>query len=414
LAIKDSAGIGCLDLEISGIPEDWETVKLKEIISLEYGKGLSERNRERGLFPVVGSNGVVGFHNLALVKGPGIVVGRKGTIGAVSLIKLDFWPIDTTYYIRILNKEISLKWLFFALVKLNLPKLSMSDVVPGLKRELVYNLKLLIPPLPEQKKIAEIISTVDQGIEKVDEAIKKTQRLKNGLMQELLTKGIGHKEFKDTETCGERSRTIGKIPKEWEVVSLRDTVEEIKNGFASGKRDEDGITQIRMNNVTTDGRLIFDSYLKVPIPENLDEWLLRKGDFLFNNTNSYDLVGKSTVFKDAPFYCTFSNHFTRIRFNKRLVLPELILYHFLILWQKGYFKSVAIRHVGQSAVHTDYLLRLQIPLPPLQEQQRIAEILSTVDGRLDLFRKRKERLERTKKGLMNDLLTGRKRVRLEA
>jgi type I restriction enzyme S subunit len=292
-------------------------------------------------------------------------------------------------------------------------KMMVGGQYPALSTSQVENIRIPIPSLPEQKKIAEILSTVDQGIEKVDEAIKKTQRLKNGLMQELLTKGIGHKDFKETETCGERSRTIGKIPKEWEVVSLRDTVEEIKNGFASGKRDEDGITQIRMNNVTTDGRLIFDSYLKVPIPENLDEWLLRKGDFLFNNTNSYDLVGKSTVFKDAPFYCTFSNHFTRIRFNKRLVLPELILYHFLILWQKGYFKSVAIRHVGQSAVHTDYLLRLQIPLPPLQEQQRIAEILSIVDGRLDLFRKRKERLERTKKGLMNDLLTGKKRVQLE-
>ncbi len=155
----------------------------------------------------------------------------------------------------------------------------------------------------------------------------------------------------------------GGMPEGWEVIRLGDAVEELKNGFASGKRDENGIVQIRMNNVTTDGRLIFDSYLKVPVPENVNYWLLKKGDFLFNNTNSIDLVGKSTIFNNASFPCTFSNHFTRLRFKKELVLPELILYHFLILWEKSYFKSVAIRHVGQSAVHTEYLLKLQIPFP---------------------------------------------------
>ena len=153
------------------------------------------------------------------------------------------------------------------------------------------------------------------------------------------------------------------LPKGWQVVKLGDVIEELKNGFASGKRDENGIVQIRMNNVTTDGRLIFDSYLKVPVPENLNYWLLKKGDLLFNNTNSIDLVGKSTLFNGAPFSCTFSNHFTRLRFKKEMVLPELILYHFLILWKNDYFKSVAIQHVGQSAVHTSYLLKLEIPLP---------------------------------------------------
>ncbi len=269
-----------------------------------------------------------------------------------------------------------------------------------------YLLKLQIPlpPLPEQRRIAEVLGTVDSAIQKVGGAIAGTERLKKGLMQRLLTRGIGHERFKETE--------VGRVPEEWEVVRLGDAIEELKNGFASGKRDENGTVQIRMNNVTTDGRLIFESYLKVPVPENINYWLLKKGDFLFNNTNSIDLVGKSTIFNDAPFQCTFSNHFTRLRFKKELVLSELILYHFLILWEMGYFKSVAIRHVGQSAVHTEYLLKLQIPLPPLPEQRRIAEILSAADRKLELERRRKEKLERVKKGLMNELLTGRKRVKI--
>jgi len=195
------------------------------------------------------------------------------------------------------------------------------------------------------------------------------------------------------------------LPKGWQVVKLGDAIEELKNGFASGKRDDNGIVQIRMNNVTTDGRLIFDSYLKVPVPENINNWLLKNGDLLFNNTNSIDLVGKSTIFNEAPFSCTFSNHFTRLRFKKEMVLPELILYHFLILWKNDYFKSVAIRHVGQSAVHTSYLLKLQIPLPPLPEQRRIAEVLGTVDSAIQKVGGAIESTERLKKGLMQRLLT---------
>jgi len=210
--------------------------------------------------------------------------------------------------------------------------------------------------------------------------------------------------YKMYNNSSERTE-INRIPKDWNVMRLESLIDEIKNGFASGRRDENGIVQIRMNNVTTDGQLALDSYLKVPIPENVNDWVLKEGDFLFNNTNSYDLVGKSTIFKSAPFKCTFSNHFTRIRFKQNLIIPEIILYHFILLWQKGYFRSIAIRHVGQSAVHTKYLLKLKLPLPPLPEQKKIAEILSTVDNAIEKVDEAISKTERLKKGLMQDLLT---------
>jgi type I restriction enzyme S subunit len=175
------------DTKIGKIPKDWEVVRLREIISLEYGKGLPEKNRREGPYPVVGSNGIIGFHKKPLVDGPGIVIGRKGTMGAVSWIDSNFWPIDTTYYIKLKQENLYLKWLFFALSKLNLRKLSLSDVVPGLKRELVYALKLPLPPLPEQKKIAEILSTVDKRLELLRKRKEKLERIKRGLMNDLLT-----------------------------------------------------------------------------------------------------------------------------------------------------------------------------------------------------------------------------------
>ena len=180
-------------------------------------------------------------------------------------------------------------------------------------------------------------------------------------------------------------KTKTKIREGWNEVTINQLVEEMKNGFASGIRDKNGIVQIRMNNVTTDGKLIFNSYLKVPRNEKIDSFILQEGDFLFNNTNSIDLVGKSTIFYEAPFECTFSNHFTRIRFNKNLVLPEIILYHSLLLWSRGFFKSLAIRHVGQAAVSPALFLRKKILLPPISEQKSIIQIISTIDSSIEII-----------------------------
>lgn len=175
------------DSDIGRIPRKWKVVKVGDILSLEYGSGLPERERIPGAYPVVGSNGIVGYHNQAIVKGPGIVVGRKGTIGAVSWIDQDFWPIDTTYYVKIRTTRVSLRWLFYELIYLNPARFDLADVVPGLKRELVHSLKMGYPLLHEQQKIASILSTVDKKLELERKRKEKLERMKKGLMNDLLT-----------------------------------------------------------------------------------------------------------------------------------------------------------------------------------------------------------------------------------
>ena len=173
--------------EIGKIPKEWEVVRLGEIFSLEYGKGLTEKERENGEYPVYGSNGVVGYHSQYIVKGPGIIVGRKGTIGAITWSDRNFWPIDTTYYILLKKHKTVLKWLFYKLSSLKLAKLNMATGTPGLNRDLVYKLKLPLPPLPEQKKIAEILSTVDKRLVLLRNKKERLGRVKKGLMNDLLT-----------------------------------------------------------------------------------------------------------------------------------------------------------------------------------------------------------------------------------
>lgn len=286
---------------------------------------------------------------------------------------------------------------------LNLPKLSLADVVPGLKRELVYALKLPCPPFPEQKKIAEVLSTVDQAIEKVGEAIEKTQRLKKGLMQELLTKGIGHKEFKITK--------MGKMPREWTMAVLSN-IAKVRYGLGQPPNvDINGTPMIRATNIKN-GRiyregLIYINPKDVPAERNA---YLHEGDIIVVRSGAYTgdigLITKEWEGAVAGYDLILS--------PQGSVNSEFLAYYLLSpVIQRRYFLGLKVRS-AQPHLNSSQVEKAPISLPPLSEQEEIAEILSSADKRIELLRKRKEGLEKLKKGLMEDLLMGRKRVKLEA
>ena len=130
-------------------------VKLGSIIELKYGKPLKEENRTGEGFPVYGSHGIVGFHEEYLVEGPCIIVGRKGSAGAVTFSKENAFSIDTTFYVKLKNEEVNLVYIFFSLKKLPLRTLNVQSDVPGLNRNYAYELEIPLPPIEIQKEIVE-------------------------------------------------------------------------------------------------------------------------------------------------------------------------------------------------------------------------------------------------------------------
>lgn len=125
---------------VDGVPEGWERRAVGDLLELRYGKALKEPDRVAGPFPVYGSSGVVGTHKTALVEGPAIVVGRKGNVGSVYWSAIDFWPIDTVYYVP---REQSDFWVY-----LTLPSVGFQNTdagVPGLNRDFAYSRKVLLP-----------------------------------------------------------------------------------------------------------------------------------------------------------------------------------------------------------------------------------------------------------------------------
>ena len=152
------------------IPQGWKYLYLGDVIDLEYGKSLPLKDRKHvGDVPVYGSNGVVGKHDVALVNGPCIVVGRKGSAGIVNIVRKPCWPIDTTYFVRPYG-GMSLKYTSLMLLAARLEELDRATAIPGLNREEAYLRETLLPPLTEQHRIIAKVDELMGLIDRLDAA----------------------------------------------------------------------------------------------------------------------------------------------------------------------------------------------------------------------------------------------------
>ncbi|MDD5383666.1 MAG: restriction endonuclease subunit S [Gallionella sp.] len=172
---------------LPGFSGEWEVKRLGDVCPLQRGFDLLTSRLRQGCYPVVYSNGVMNYHDEFIVKGPGVVTGRSGTIGNVHFVEEDFWPHNTSLWVTSFKGNYP-KFIFYLLGSLGLERFGTGSGVPTLNRNDVHTHRVQIPPTSEeQTAIAAVLSDMDAEIAALEARRDKTRALKQGMMQEMLT-----------------------------------------------------------------------------------------------------------------------------------------------------------------------------------------------------------------------------------
>ena len=340
-----------------------------------------------------------------------VLFSYVGTVGEVAVIeendKFHLAPnvAKLTFNDSIVPK-FALQYLMSSNMRNEINKYVTTTSQPALSMENIRKLKMIVPKKEEQEKISLILSTVDEQIDNVDALIEKNKELKKGLMQTLLTKGIGHTKFKKTE--------IGEIPEEWEVINAGRVFNIITDYVANGS-----FASLAENVKYKESE---DFAIVVRLTDYKNEY---KGPFVYVDKNAYDFLSKSKLEDNDIIIANVGAYagyvFRAPNINKPIILgPNAILVRseqnreFIYYLLSSEFGQKAIKDIISTTAQpkfnkTDFK-KILLPIPDLKEQYKIVSILLEIDEKTEEYEKKKQKLEELKKGLMQQLLTGRIRV----
>jgi type I restriction enzyme S subunit len=374
----------------------WRESTLGEEIELAYGKALAAHTREAGDFNVFGSNGIVGTHAVACVDGPGIVIGRKGSVGEVRYSKAAFWPIDTTYFV--VNKERhDWRFLYHLLKHADLTTQNSHSAVPGLNREHAYSVAVRLPPRAVEPDISKVLDFLERVLLLEDSAIGNAKALKAASMGELFSRGLRGEEQKETE--------VGLIPEGWEIEPLVAHFAVCSGGTpsrASPQYWEAGeVPWVKTTEV--DYCVIRDTEEKINalgLAESAAK-LLPAGTVLMAmygqgvTRGKVAMLGIEAACNQACAAMTARNE----------VIDNKYLYHFMT-WRYEAIRQLA--HGGQQQnLNLDIVRALPVAYPvDAEEQRRVCAVLDAVDAKIALHQQKRAVLEELFKALLHKLMTG--------
>jgi type I restriction enzyme, S subunit len=401
---------GYKDTKIGRIPKDWEVVKLGDVV--KYSQGVQVDLDLQKYEPFEGYIKFLRIENYTqnsqdfrfipipskkdkIISKDDVVVVRYGaTAGTVGR---GFDGVLANNLFKVIpNEKLDNGFLFRYLSSLYsyLQSLMSGGAMPALNFGMLNLLYTPLPHLSEQQKIAEILSTVDEQISTTQSIIDKSKELKKGLMQKLFSEGIGHTEFKDTK--------IGRIPKDWEVGKLGDNCIKATKKFEPSQSN--------------------DSHKYIGL-----EHIISNAHNINGYGDSNDTSSTKTIFKKGEILYgklrPYLNKVWRAKFNGVCTTEILVLkskndfengFLFYLLHSHRFIAHTISNTEGTSLPRANWkdIAIFKLPIPPLAEQQKIADILSEADAKIEKEEQEKAKLEELKKGLMQQLLTGTKRVKV--
>jgi type I restriction enzyme, S subunit len=345
--------------------------------------------------------------------GPDQPLGRTIMIDKTAITQSKYPLVFSNFLARFRIKNIDSEFLYYFLQRYYQSKLmkNFETQTTNLRNfDMKFFLKrfrIFFPDLGQQEKITSILSNVDYIIESCDKSIKSTKKIKNGLMQQLLTKGIGHKKFKKEKFCF--SYLKGNFPESWKNIQIKQSCKIVRGGSPRPAGDPKyfggPINWITVGELTKDDFMFLKSTKKgLTVEGSTHSRMLENGTVVISNSG-YTL-GHPKILGISG--CANDGVAAFIEINEELV-PKF-LYYSLKHWTKH------LRNVNQGVfqvnLNTGILGNLYLPLPSIKEQEKIVSILSRIDERVMKLELQMEHLKNFKKGIMQNLLTGKIQVKV--
>ncbi|EJY0265764.1 restriction endonuclease subunit S [Campylobacter jejuni] len=410
---------------MTNLPQGWEVKKLGEIGEIVTGSTPSKSNLdfygkdypffkpsdfEQGYFlENAGDNlSKLGFDKARQLPPKTILVVCIGSLGKVALTRV-IGSCNQQINAIIPHKNIIAEYIYYYCISSKFQSILFSKApqttLAIFNKTEFSKLEIIYPKdIKEQERIVGIL---DESFAKIDESIKILEQDLLNFLDELMQSAL-QKAFNPLK---DNAKENYKLPQGWEWKSLGEISNLIQNGFAASKNNEipSGYVHLRTHNISTDGNLNFDTLIKIKrefIKEK--QSFIEKNDILFNNTNSTELVGKTALVTQNYNYA-FSNHLTKIKL-KNQYNSKLVVFYFVLLLKNKYFEKICHQWIGQSGINIDKLKKIQIPLPPLKEQEQIAEHLDFVFKKAkalkELYTKELQDYEELKQSLLNKAFKG--------
>lgn len=397
------------------LPEGWETVELASVASITMGQSplSNNMNTDRIGLPFFQGNADFGAHrpiakswcdDFPKKAAPySILYSVRAPVGEINRFANECAIGRGLAAILPTKADPDYLYHYLGFTKVNMVRLAQGSTFEAINGQELKSFAIRTPPLPQQKKIAAILTSVDDVIENTQAQIAKLQDLKKATMNELLTKGIGHTEFKDS--------ALGRIPKSWAAVSLLNVIN-VLHGFQFREHhfSKGGIPVVKIGNLTDGGFVNLTkspTFVPFEVLNSFQKFKLYHGDTLMALTGA--TLGKVSIYNKKT--TALQNY----RVGKFVTRDERKLLQKLVYWilQSGYVQKVVedmVNEAAQPNIGKADLENIRIPLPPVSEQEIICETIEAIHLKIQIDSNRLLRFFALKKALMNDLLTGKVRV----
>ena len=386
----------------------WTNKTLRDLATINYGRDPTAILDDEGEYPVYGTSRSERQGTGYLYEGESIILGRKGTIDRVQFANGRFWTIDTAYFLSDFDNTVP-KWLYYFLSRIDLRALNEATGVPSLSRDLLYKISTPTPPPSEQATIAEVLSTVDRAIEQTEALVAKQQRIKTGLMQDLLTCGIDEPgNLRSEQTHEFKDSPLGRIPVEWGPTPFGSCGQWLSGGTPSKAI-----------------RRFWGGGLPWVCPKDMKQFELHKSiDTITEDAVAAGarLMATGTVFiviRGMILAHTFpvGVSMTEVAFNqdvKAIVPKQGLMGRYLAYWLSShshqFLKLATTATHGTKRFDMDELQAALVGVPPPNEQQHIVRIFDEQQSIIERLQDLIAKLQAAKRGLMKELLTGDRRV----